>query len=236
MSEKVAVFLLEPTDREKRWLRRYGDGCTAQAPNRGYCNGMYELGDEDIRYTAEGFIDGDSNRDRRPPKTDPRWPVACEHCRKPFAEGGSWQLFTKQIYVRPDTGQLYTLDKAPPGAVWDAWWVHHRNRRIGRGDTGAGGDRRARLPVTPGVGTTIGPDGRCLVVRLPDGHDWMIDGRASNCTLKEDNTHHCWVRTGKPEDGTLHVSKDGNTCAAGAGSIVTDKWHGFLHHGHLVSC
>jgi len=78
-----------------------------------------------------------------------------------------------------------------------------------------------------------GPDGRTLIVRCPDGHDWIIDSRASNCTKKDDNAHWCWVRHGKPEDGTLHVDKNGNTCAAGAGSIDTGKWHGFLHNGEL---
>lgn len=55
----------------------------------------------------------------------------------------------------------------------------------------------------------------------PDGHHWYIDNRASNCTKKDDDVHRCWVRHGRPEDGTLHVDKSGNTCAAGAGSIDT---------------
>lgn len=80
----------------------------------------------------------------------------------------------------------------------------------------------------------VGDDGRSLVVRCPDGHDWMIDSRASNCTLPKNDTHHCWVRHGKPEDGTLHVDKNGATCAAGAGSI--GKWHGFLHGGRFTGC
>ena len=54
--------------------------------------------------------------------------------------------------------------------------------------------------------------------------------------MKTDNVHKCWVRHGRPEDGTLHVDKNGKTCAAGAGSILTSKWHGFLHNGHLVPC
>jgi hypothetical protein len=77
-------------------------------------------------------------------------------------------------------------------------------------------------------------DHRSLIVKCPDGHEWMIDSRASNCAMPNDNTHHCWVRHGRPEDGTLHVDKSGNTCAAGAGSIETPKWHGFLHNGHLT--
>jgi hypothetical protein len=37
--------------------------------------------------------------------------------------------------------------------------------------------------------------------------------------------------TASPKTGRLHVDKNGNTCAAGAGSIITGKWHGFLHNG-----
>jgi len=64
-------------------------------------------------------------------------------------------------------------------------------------------------------------------------HPWYVDSRAGNCTLKSDTEHRCWVRHGSPEDGTIHVDKKGRTCAAGAGSIQTGKWHGFLHHGEL---
>src|SRR5262245_7846725 len=32
--------------------------------------------------------------------------------------------------------------------------------------------------------------------------------RSSNCRMKDDDTHHCWVRHGRPEDGTL-LDKNG---------------------------
>lgn len=77
-------------------------------------------------------------------------------------------------------------------------------------------------------------DGRHLFVRCPDGHDWNVDGRANNCTLKDDREHRCWVRHGDPEHPeTLHVDKAGTTCSAGAGSIQTGAYHGFLHQGQL---
>jgi len=81
--------------------------------------------------------------------------------------------------------------------------------------------------------------GKHLIIRVPDGdreegHPWNIDSRASNCTRKDDRTHRCWVRHGEPPH--IHVDKNGNTCSAGAGSIQTDKWHGFLHNGELVKC
>ena len=74
-----------------------------------------------------------------------------------------------------------------------------------------------------------------LIVRCPDGangmHDWDIDSRASNCTLKNDRLHRCWVRHGTPP--MIHVDKQGVTCQAGAGSIWSGKWHGFLTNGVL---
>lgn len=80
-------------------------------------------------------------------------------------------------------------------------------------------------------------DGRHLCCLVPDGHRyhiWNIDGRARNCTMKDDRLHRCWVRHGDPSiPGQLHVDKAGLTCAAGAGSILTSTWHGFLHHGEL---
>lgn len=64
--------------------------------------------------------------------------------------------------------------------------------------------------------------------------DWEVDGRASNCTKKDDNVHKCWCRHGDAPNVT--VDKNGNTCAAGAGSILVDGWHGFLRNGYLEEC
>jgi hypothetical protein len=72
------------------------------------------------------------------------------------------------------------------------------------------------------------------MVRCPDGHDWCVDSEASNCTRKNEE-HHCWVRHGYPPECNVTVDKnDPNTCHAGAGSIQTPGWHGFLRDGILV--
>jgi hypothetical protein len=42
------------------------------------------------------------------------------------------------------------------------------------------------------------------------------------------------VRHGRPEDGTLHVDKNGVTCASGGGSIMMADFHGFLHNGNIT--
>ena len=71
-----------------------------------------------------------------------------------------------------------------------------------------------------------------LAVVCPDRHIWVIDSRARNCTMPTDKRHRCWVRHGSPPNIT--VDKDGVTCQAGAGSIQTPDWHGFLRNGQLV--
>lgn len=76
-----------------------------------------------------------------------------------------------------------------------------------------------------------------LHVVCPDGVHWDTNSRANNCTRKEDRTHRCWVLHGDPRKGELPtVAKDGDTCSAGAGSIATSGYHGFLVNGVLRKC
>ncbi len=141
----------------------------------------------------------------KPAHTDPRWPKACDACGTAFAEDDPFQLFQDQI-MRAADGREFRHRELPPGACYDAWWD-----------------------------PTKGSDGRSLVVILPTKRPWHIDHRASNCSMPDDKVHRCWVRHGRPEDGTLHVDKNGHTCAAGAGSIAAPGYHGFLHHGKLTA-
>jgi hypothetical protein len=129
------------------------------------------------------------------------------------------------LYRRSDTGETLFLYDAPVGAMWDAHWMAH-------------GDVRT------------GPDGITLVVKTPGG-DWLVDSECSNCTRTQwgpkeidgvmrervwlGRTHYCWVRHGDPrKPETLHVDKNGDTCSAGAGSIQSGDYHGFLHNGELT--
>jgi hypothetical protein len=75
-------------------------------------------------------------------------------------------------------------------------------------------------------------DGQHLHAVLPNGHPWNIDSRARNCDRPADRLHRCWVRTG--ELPRITVGKGGNTCSAGAGSIASGDYHGFLVDGVLV--
>lgn len=145
-----------------------------------------------------------------PDKTDHRWPVTCTKCGRPFADSDEWRLFEVSIYRREDSGGEILfhsnpeVGNIPVGAMWDAHWIPFWK----------------------------GPDGKCLTVMTPGG-EWMIDSRASNCTLPNDDRHKCWVRHGVPPNIT--VDKNGLTCSAGAGSIQCGKYHGFLRNGELTT-
>jgi hypothetical protein len=145
------------------------------------------------------------------PQADPadqRWPAKCDHCDHVFGQKAFRGTHNHYLYRRSDNGELTTIDEATPGAMWWAPWLSDSEHWRGF-------------------------DGRTLVVRLPGRHDWIVDSVASNCTKPNDRTHRCWIRTGEPPNVTVGKS-GGNTCSAGAGSILTDKWHGFLRGGYLV--
>lgn len=151
----------------------------------------------------------DHCREDKPADDDPRWPLKCDKCVFLFAPNEVRQFFYDLLYRRVDTGELTALRDAPPGAMWNAWWLT---------DLLPGG-------MIPGPF----PDGQALMVKCPNGRDWFIDGRASNCTMPKDDAHHCWIRHGTPPD--LVVDKNGVTCQAGAGSILAGDYHGFLGTG-----
>lgn len=109
------------------------------------------------------------------------------------------------------TGKTYGHHDLPVGAMYDADWLHDHPQYTGA-------------------------DGISLHVIVPGNYPWQVDAEASNCTRKGDLTHKCWCRHGDPRTGDIHVDKVGNTCEAGAGSIVVPNWHGFLHHGYLRDC
>ncbi len=73
-----------------------------------------------------------------------------------------------------------------------------------------------------------------LMAVCPNGAQWDIDSRASNCDQPDNTTHRCWIREGTPGQPDFWVSKGGNagdTCTAGAGSIQAGDYHGFVQAG-----
>jgi hypothetical protein len=134
------------------------------------------------------------------------WPAHCKFCGAPVPEDAKTCAGTKSIY---DSGS----DKPEPGDMFYAQ-MHEPEEFCYAGWENC--------------------DGKHLHVVLPNGRNWDIDSRASNCTMPQDKTHRCWVRHGEPSN--VHVDKNGHTCQAGAGSILSGDYHGFLHNGELVSC
>lgn len=110
-------------------------------------------------------------------------------------------------FIRKDTGEMHRFaHQFSPGAMWYATW----------------------LEKYPAWDNQTGPP---LCVMTPGG-EWNIDSRAHNCSRPLDKLHRCWVRRGLAPDIT--VDKFGNTCDAGAGSILAGTWHGYLIAGELV--
>lgn len=149
-----------------------------------------------------------NNPPEKPAKDDPRWPTKCERCEYQFTDTDEFQIFPYSTYRNTETGEIVRDDLLPVGAMYYGDW----NLRF----------------YGPG------PDGHCLVVRMPGQINWCMDGEASNCTRKGDKTHKCWIREGAVPNVT--AGKNGNTCSAGAGSIAVPDFHGFLRNGWLEEC
>lgn len=132
--------------------------------------------------------------------------------RERIIRAGEWGpggVCYEPIYRRPDTGEEKTLSEWEPGAMWYADWLDST--------------------FTPQLD-------HVLIVKLPNRDEWVIDAQCSNCTMKGDiwqREHHCWVIEGQnlPK---ISVGKNGKTCSAGAGSIMSGDYHGFLRDGNLT--
>lgn len=209
----VKCFMLDPTLRVRRYLRRYTPVEIRQSkPVRncsvhGYHDARVFVDIAEIEQDKEGCwaVGSGDGEQLLYFVGDERWPKACE-CGYEFVEADERQVFAARLYRRSDTGEQIELGKAPPGAMWDATWYPEDWR---------------------------GPDGKALMVVLPNGDHWHIDGMASNCTKPNDKEHRCWIRHGQPPN--LTVDKQGNSCAAGSGSIHAGNWHGYLRNGELVT-
>lgn len=131
-----------------------------------------------------------------------QWPTHCNDCGAEVPKEGD---ITKQVFTK----RLYDTPSGipEPGCLFWADWY-------------------------PDDFFWDNHKGPHLCAVLPNGREWIIDSRASNCGLPNDRTHRCWVRHGEPPE--IHVDKNGHTCNAGGGSIWIDDYHGFLHNGHFT--
>ena len=187
----IKCFMIEPTDRARAWLRRFtykqkscpfttwGHDAMAQIEDVA----VVEMDNGCHKTTPEDW-----------PHDDPRWPATCQ-CGYVFQEEDRWQLFAHRIYVRPDTGDKYTLyhgdpDTAPPGAMYYAPWMPEQWR---------------------------GPDGRTLMVRVPGNHAWCVDGPATGGGK--------WERTGEPPNVTATPSIWANAPHGWHGWLTNGELH-----------
>lgn len=215
---------------KRAWLRIYWNSPEGECSGgRGYHNAMKRVVDGAVDDELIGGIVEDWPPDAWPtscevcgaavPALDPNAPKCECGCGKPVwnaPNAPQYQVFKKTLYAPPDNS--LAPDDVKPGQCFYADWYHHGdgNQFCHHGWTNC--------------------DGKHLIVVTPDDHQWDTNGRASNCDQKLDTTHRCWVVHGTPEAGNLHVDKVGLTCGAGAGSIDTGRWHGFLHNGELKPC
>lgn len=205
----VTCFLIIPTDTVRLWFRRYASEskCTLQGEGRmSYHNEETFWQDVPLIRDGRGYDETHCVYQEKVKNDNPLWPYRCK-CDYIFTEGDARQIHSHRLYRRADNNELTTINDAEPGAMWDADWLHD-------------------------IPSRVGPDGKSLHVVCPGGHHWNIDGPCSNCTKPNDKVHKCWVRHG--EAPALTVDKNGVTCSAGAGSIQTPNWHGFLRNGVLA--
>lgn len=177
MGSRIQCFMIEPTGRVRRQLRRFVFSSDAESKCPGVMgshNGHAPFPEGACRTEKQGDYEVWRFDDEHeiPPHDDPQWPQKCDDCPYVFKPEDHWQLFHDVIYVRKDTGATMTLRDAQPGAMWDATWYPEK-----------------------------GPDGLALCVALPPngGHDyWHIDGSAKGGGK--------WTRTGQVPNITANPS------------------------------
>jgi len=205
----IRCFMITDTGRISRRLRRF-----VWSRDASKCPGPFSY------HTAESAVIDDVERDAHDDGEflaeydcgNPLWPRTCS-CGYVFKPSDQWQCFIETLMRREDNGEIVSLHHPPVGAMWFCTWLKREDGR-------------------PWFNPQLGAFPLC--VETPGGQ-WIIDQRASNCTLPDDfnqDRHHCWIAHGVPPNVT--VDKNGQTCAAGAGSIQCDSYHGFLRDGYLT--
>lgn len=173
-------FLIEPTGRCRRWLRRAMPGGICRNDGMAACcdaRVRIEDGAAVERRDADGRLSYHlAAGEDAVPADDPRWPTACDACARPFGDGAPRQVHWDRAYAIPARhgGGECTLRAAPIGAIWRAEWHEHR---------------------------WAGADGRCYGVQLPPGglsDQWYIEQPAAS--------GGGWTRVGVAPDFTCSPS------------------------------
>lgn len=153
MGTVIDCFWLTPTNEFEESLRRYSfrpdgpDDC--KSGTMSYHNVEIVIGKRTGTSTELGCGADDFDH------ADSRWPSACL-CGYVFKPEDHWQHNSTRLYTRSDTGELTTTEKAPPGAIYHAFWLDDMEPYCKRA-----------------------PDGKPLMVVTPEG-PWSVDGPASN--------------------------------------------------------
>lgn len=191
----TTCFLITPTGEACRALRRYTAGEDRRCPARGEWghSAATAFDPAPLMRDSRGFI---VNKDTLA-RDDPRWPTRCEACGYVFEADDPRVIDYDEIYLGPEGQRYHTrltrlpmpgAEPAPPGAMWHAPWMADAWR---------------------------GPDGLALYLRLPDGHDWFIDGPSRSGGY--------WTRSGTPPRLTVTPS------------IASPGYHGWLNNGVLTA-
>ncbi len=158
----IKCFMIEPTERVRRWLRRYVSGSECLAG--GIHQAMVAIEEGKAVGAPRGFY---TTEPSDWPHDDPRWPKACQ-CGYVFREEDTWQLFYYRIYVRQETGEECTLHDPPVGAMWYADWMLPDWK---------GPDGRCLMVRTPGGDWCVDGPSR-------SGGGWTRTGEPPNVTAR----------------------------------------------------
>lgn len=198
---RIQCFWMDKSSFVRQTLRRYktnDDLAIKECPLPwGYHNVSSEpIGDCLVEVVPRLYEGGAVHGDLWP-HDDPRWPTHCK-CGYEFEEKDHWQYNPDDLYVTRTDGEMYTMLSAPPGAMINATWYRDH----------------------PHTGDRINDDGISLLVKLPCGVWWHVDGPSYN----DGKVGPGWVRTGNPPNVTARPS------------ILTAGYHGWLTDGWLESC
>lgn len=248
----IKTFFLERSNKVQQILRRYtsNGGECSHLQNYGYHQAQVKLDivevpemPEDQYHPLEtntSVMDDNGKVGGVIAFNDSRWPTHCL-CGYKFESTVEKQYWPQRLYQRLDTGELVTLRDAPLGAMWHV----HNDGMLGPD----GESLIVRIPKSHNWmvdARASNCDSPCKWCGVPyHSHKKESCSNPGNPQYAwtvgtyEDSRpdHRCWVRHGDVRTGQVHVDKNGNTCGAGGGSIISpDGWHGFLHNGHLTQC
>ncbi len=176
----IKCFMIELTERSRRWLRRYSSG-DGKCRDGGYHNIHTRIEDG---AADEPSVSGPTAW----PLDDPRWPAVCS-CGYRFTDKDERQLFTLHVWRRTDDGEEFVLHPnmegtAPPGAMFRADWLEPRyvgSDGISLGLVTPGGTWLIDFPASSGGGRWTRTGTPPMITAMPSiltpsYHGWLRDG------------------------------------------------------------